>query len=147
MQKSDGSCNVTSDSELLYKLFKKQPLSFCKNILKKYCELKILYCSPRWKDVLPTQLQIIHYSRRQHKRVVTKIECILFQLTTRGLPVYTFQVPHQWQSCCQEWTTLWTSAEGSSFQPPNQRSGQITQHREKETLEEKVKKKHLLSSF
>ena len=30
----------------------------------------------------------------------------LFQLPTRGLSVYTFQVPLQWQNCCQEWTTL-----------------------------------------
>ena len=31
-QQSDGSCNVTSDSQPLYKLFKKQPLYFCKHI-------------------------------------------------------------------------------------------------------------------
>ena len=28
---SDGSCNVTSDSQLLYKFFKKQSLHFCKH--------------------------------------------------------------------------------------------------------------------
>ena len=30
-QQSNGSCNVTSISQLLYKLFKKQPLCFCKH--------------------------------------------------------------------------------------------------------------------
>ena len=37
-QKSDGSCNVTSDSQRLYKFFKKQPLYFCKHKLKIYCD-------------------------------------------------------------------------------------------------------------
>ena len=69
-----------------------------------------------------------------------EIGSILFQLPTRELSVYTFQVPFQWQNCCQEWTTLWYCAEGSSFQPPKQRSGQNAQHREKETLEEQVRK-------
>ena len=32
VQQSDGSCNVTSDSQLLYKLFKEQPLYFCKHL-------------------------------------------------------------------------------------------------------------------
>ena len=31
-QQSDGSCNVTSDSQFLNKLFIKQHLYFCKNI-------------------------------------------------------------------------------------------------------------------
>ena len=35
---SDSSCNVTSDSQLLYKLLKKQTLYFCKHIWKIDCE-------------------------------------------------------------------------------------------------------------
>ena len=31
-QQSDGSCNVTSDSQLLNKLFEKHPRFFCKHI-------------------------------------------------------------------------------------------------------------------
>ena len=38
--------------------------------------------------------------------VATKIGCNLLQLPTRGLSVYTFQVPIQWQNFCQEWTTI-----------------------------------------
>ena len=37
-QQSDGSCNVTSDSQLLHKFFKKQPLYVCKHIWKIYFE-------------------------------------------------------------------------------------------------------------
>ena len=37
-QQPDGSCNVTRDSQLLYKLFKKQPLSFCKHLCIIYSE-------------------------------------------------------------------------------------------------------------
>ena len=47
-QQSDGSCNVTSESEYLYKLFKKQPISFCKHI-KKYIMSKE-YCIARHDD-------------------------------------------------------------------------------------------------
>ena len=36
-----------------------------------------------------------------------QIGCSLFQLSTRGLSVYTFQVPLQWHKWCQKWTTLW----------------------------------------
>ena len=39
-QKSDGSCNVTSDCQLLYKVFKKQPPLFCKHICKKHIASK-----------------------------------------------------------------------------------------------------------
>ena len=39
-------------------------------------------------------------------KVATETGCILFQLPTRGLLVYTFQVPLQWQNCSQEETTL-----------------------------------------
>ena len=35
---ADDSCNVTSDSQLLYKLFKKQALYFCKHLGKINCE-------------------------------------------------------------------------------------------------------------
>ena len=62
------------------------------------------------------------------------------------MSVNTFQVPLQWQSCCQERKIFRKCAEVSSFQPRKRRSGQNAQYREKETLEEKVKK-HLLSSF
>ena len=37
-------------------------------------------------------MQISHKSNRLHYRVATKIGCILFQLLTRGLSEYTFQV-------------------------------------------------------
>ena len=30
--RQDGSCNVTSDSQLLYKFFKKQPLHLCEHL-------------------------------------------------------------------------------------------------------------------
>ena len=65
-QQSDGSCNVTSDSQLSYKLFKKQALYFCKNIWKINFDWRLLYCSPRWQDVLFTQLQISQKYNRQH---------------------------------------------------------------------------------
>ena len=48
-QQSDGSCNVTSDSPLLYKTFKKQPLYFCNHIWKKSIVRKE-YCSARHDD-------------------------------------------------------------------------------------------------
>ena len=47
-----------------YKLSKKQPLCFCKHISKICCDWKILYSSPRWQDVLTTQLQTSPYSIR-----------------------------------------------------------------------------------
>ena len=37
-QKSDSSCNVTSVSQILYKLIKKQSLYFCKHLGSRYCE-------------------------------------------------------------------------------------------------------------
>ena len=42
------------------------------------------------------------------------------------------------ENCYQDWTVLWFFTEGSSFQPAKQRSGEKAEHREKETLEEKV---------
>ena len=37
-QQLNGSCNVTNDSQLSYKLFKKQPFYFCKHKWKLHCE-------------------------------------------------------------------------------------------------------------
>ena len=37
-------------------------------------------------------------------RVAKKTGYIPFQLQTRRLSVYTFQLPIQWQNDCQEWT-------------------------------------------
>ena len=45
---ADGSCNVTTDSQLLYKLFRKQPLYFCK-IYEKYIVSKE-YCIAHHDD-------------------------------------------------------------------------------------------------
>ena len=50
--------------------------------------------------------QISHYTNIQQQRVAREIGRTLFQLPTRGLSKYTFQVPIQWQNCCQEWATL-----------------------------------------
>ena len=50
-QQPDGSCNVKSYAQLLYKFFKKQLLYFCKHIWKKYCEWIKLFCPPRRENV------------------------------------------------------------------------------------------------
>ena len=47
-QQSDGSCNFTSDSQRLCKVFKKQPFQFCNYIQKIYCEQN--YCNARHDD-------------------------------------------------------------------------------------------------
>ena len=43
-QPLDGGYNITSDSQRLSKLFSKQPFGCCKDILKKYCEHRVLHC-------------------------------------------------------------------------------------------------------
>ena len=58
-------------------------------------------------------------------------------LPTRGLCVYVFKIRFFLQSC-QEWTILRICTGCGSFQLQKQRGGQKAQHREKETLEEKV---------
>ena len=68
-----GSRNVTSDYQLLCKVFKKQPFHFCKNI-KKYCERKVLHCSPRYRDVLFTQFQIWHFLLGNDEVLLKKLE-------------------------------------------------------------------------
>ena len=105
LNKPDGSCNVTSDSQLLYKSIKEQSFYFCKHIWKIHCKE---YCIARYDD------KMCFLPNCSYPKILTgdikellKIGCILFQLPTRGLSVYTFQVPIQWQISCQEWTTLW----------------------------------------
>ena len=55
--------------------------------------------------MLPTQLEKAHYAKRGTKRDFTQTERILFQLPTRGLSLYVFQVLIQWQNFCLEWKT------------------------------------------
>ena len=64
----------------------------------------------------------------------------MHSVSTPGLSVYRFQIPIQWQTCCQKLTTLGYFAESTSFQKPKQRSGKKAQHLEKKTPEEKLQK-------
>ena len=52
--------------------------------------------------------------------------------------LYTLFKYHFWGKIAVKSGQLWHFAEGSSFQPGKQRCGQNAQHREKETLEEKI---------
>ena len=60
-QQSDGNCNATSDSQLLRKVFKKQPFHFGKYIRKIHCEQRILHCPSPCQNVLFTRMQITHF--------------------------------------------------------------------------------------
>ena len=88
-QQSDGSCNVISDSQLLFKVFTKQSFQFSKHEeyenefgSKEWCvarnDDKMCFL-PNWR------YHIILIGDFKDERVATKIGCILFQLATRGL--------------------------------------------------------------
>ena len=100
-EQTDGSCKVTIDSQLLNNLLKKQSL-FSTNTDAK-CPASKKNCIARHDDkmcFLP--------NCRKHSILIGDIKellrCLLFQLPTRGLFLYTFRVPIQWQSVCQEVT-------------------------------------------
>ena len=89
------------------KLFKKEPVYFCKHIWKMNCEQRILYFLPRWWDVLPTQLHISHYTTWKRWWASKEVGYNLLHLSTRGLFVYIIHVSIQWKSVCIEWATVW----------------------------------------
>ena len=65
------------------------------------------YCTARHDDKMCFQPNCrYHIFLIGSIKELLEIGYILFQLPTRGLSVYTFQVPLHWQNCCQEWTTL-----------------------------------------
>ena len=72
-QQPDGSCNVTSVSQLLFKVFKKQPF-FCKDIRKLFCEQRILHCASWCRKVLFTQLQISQFLLGNVEKLLQKLD-------------------------------------------------------------------------
>ena len=65
-QQSDSNCNVTSDSQLLYKLFKKHPLYFCNYKWKKVMWVKNTVLLATMTRCASYLIADIKYSNRQH---------------------------------------------------------------------------------
>ena len=104
-QQSDGSWNVTNDSQF-YANYSKNSLSISAYTYEKYIVSKE-FCIARHDDKMCFLPHCTYHIilMGNSKEMLQKLDA-LFQLPTRGLSVYTFQVRLQWQNCCREWTTL-----------------------------------------
>ena len=145
-QQSDGSCNATSDSQLLRKVFVKQLFPFCKYILKKivskeYCiahhNVKMCFLlNSRYHVFLLGNLEQLLQKLDPLLFTYQHVHCLhtLFKYRIKGnFVVKSGQVFHDVQRavCCNQTNT------GVDRMPSIAK---------KETLEEKYRK-HLLSSF
>ena len=84
-QQSDGICNATSDSQLICKLFKKQPFLFGKHIRKMYCQQTVLHCSPRCQNVLLPKWRYRIFLLGNVEKLLKKLDLFLFHMSTSGL--------------------------------------------------------------
>ena len=114
-QQSDGSCNVSRDTQPLHDFFSKNSLFFLQTPIKSKLWVKSSLLFNKRQGVLLTQLYVTPSSERRHWRLVAKTGCFLLWLPRRGLTIYNSQVSIQWQNCGQEWTSVWCLVESSLF--------------------------------
>ena len=138
-QQTDGSCNVTSDSQLSKKISENN-FFISANTYENYFTSK-QYCAVRHDDkmcFLPNcRYHIILIGNI--KDLLQKLDAVCFNYQHEDCPLH-FSSTASVAKLLSRVENSMIIAEGSSFQPPKQRSQQTAQHREKETLEEKVQK-------
>ena len=147
-QQSDGSCNVTIDSHLLYKI-SEICLLISANTYEKHIVIK-KNCIALHDDkmcFLPTCRYLIILIG-DSKELPQKMDAFRFNYQHVDCLYTVFKCRFSGKTVVKNGQTFDIVERAVDFnhRPPKQRSGQNSQHREKDTLEEKVQKQ-LLSSF
>ena len=145
IQQSDGSGNLTSDTQLLCKLFKNQSFDFA-NTIEKTLHAETELPSTK-KNCAFYQLQLSCLTNRRPWRNATNVGRIWFQLPTHGIPVYNFQVSIQSRNSCLK-SGLFSDTEQKvvRFDHQNRGGDRVTSFAKNKLLRKKYKK-HSLSSF
>ena len=143
---STDSCNVTSGTQFVRKIFTSLPSYFIKHIWKKHRRWSLLFCRKKWQIGFSTQLQLLHYTNWKHWKAAAEFGRNLLHLPPRGLSIYTFQVSDQWKKVFPSIQMLAKLQKVVYFHKRTKGVDRMSNNPKKRFLRKKYRK-HLVSSF